>query len=591
MSLAPREPSRKAVHLKDPQVGNLPKRYPRVLKLALLLMLVPATVQAAPALGLTLVSGSLTASPGETVTFAGRITNTTGVSLNATDMFLNFSGFDPNVLTNITQLLGTPDFTIPNNTFSQDIALFAVTIAPDAQAGTYTLMVSLQDINNFSSKTVTATISMVIADLIPPVTAVTLSPQPNAAGWNNANVVVSLASDDNAGGSGVKQISYSVAGAQMVPSTIVDGGAASVLIATEGVSIITFSAMDNAGNVEAPKTLTVKLDKTPPTIAGTRAPGPNANGWNNAPVTVSFQCADSGSGLAAGSPPAPMIVATEGAGQSVGGVCLDVAGNSAPASVENINIDLTAPTLTPPADQTVNQTSSAGAVVNYPPPVIVETGSGVLSLSCLPASGSVFPIGTTTVTCTATDLAGNSGSGTFRVTVTSTATLDGRMFGVGFINQKGQHHHFVFRVAQIRNQDYGRFEYWVSDPRFCGRDDDDDRDPNFNGDHGSDYGRDHRNPLNRFEATSITSVIFSDDPSFRPGRSPRPTVDTVRFSGTGAWNGRSGYSFEVFATDQGEPGLHRDTLSLVVRNSAGKIVANVKGDLDGGNIQSVRLAR
>src|SRR5262249_27601607 len=37
--------------------------------------------------------------------------------------------------------------------------------------------------------------------------------------------------------------------------------------------------------------------------------------------------------------------------------------------------------------------------------------------SCSPASGSTFPIGSTTVTCTATDLAGNSTTKTFTVTV------------------------------------------------------------------------------------------------------------------------------------------------------------------------------
>ena len=40
--------------------------------------------------------------------------------------------------------------------------------------------------------------------------------------------------------------------------------------------------------------------------------------------------------------------------------------------------------------------------------------------ACTPASGSTFAIGTTTVTCSATDNAGNSGSGSFAVTVVDT---------------------------------------------------------------------------------------------------------------------------------------------------------------------------
>jgi len=42
--------------------------------------------------------------------------------------------------------------------------------------------------------------------------------------------------------------------------------------------------------------------------------------------------------------------------------------------------------------------------------------------SCVPASGSTFPIGTTAVTCTATDSAGNSSAACFNVTVTADTT-------------------------------------------------------------------------------------------------------------------------------------------------------------------------
>jgi hypothetical protein len=44
------------------------------------------------------------------------------------------------------------------------------------------------------------------------------------------------------------------------------------------------------------------------------------------------------------------------------------------------------------------------------------------TLSCSPASQTVFPIGATTVNCTATDDAGNSTSGAFAITVRGAAT-------------------------------------------------------------------------------------------------------------------------------------------------------------------------
>jgi hypothetical protein len=165
------------------------------------------------------------------------------------------------------------------------------------------------------------------------------------------------------------------------------------------------------------------------------------------------------------------------------------------------------------------------------------------------------------------------------------------MYGTGHIDSANKHHHFVFRVSQGLDRESGHLEYWVNDPRKCGRDDESENDRDYDGDHEHNYGRDHRGPQARFEATSIQQVVFSDDPAFRPGsgRDRQPIVDTVLFTGAGKWNGKAGYSFEVRATDRGEPGRHRDTFALVIRDSSGQIVGNVSGDLDGGNIQSTRL--
>jgi len=44
-----------------------------------------------------------------------------------------------------------------------------------------------------------------------------------------------------------------------------------------------------------------------------------------------------------------------------------------------------------------------------------------LTINCSPASGSTFPIGTTTVNCTASDPSGNSSSGSFQVVVNGAA--------------------------------------------------------------------------------------------------------------------------------------------------------------------------
>jgi len=179
------------------------------------------------------------------------------------------------------------------------------------------------------------------ADTIPPVTTASPAPSPNAAGWNNTNVTINLSAVDNPGGSGVKQISFSLRGAQ-AGSGVVGGSNASVSISAEGVTTLTYFATDNAGNAEAPKTQVVRIDKTPPIVSATVTPRPNAAGWNNTNVTVTFAATDSLSGVASVSD--PVTVTAEGKGQVIRGTARDVAGNSASASV-TLNIDKTPPEL------------------------------------------------------------------------------------------------------------------------------------------------------------------------------------------------------------------------------------------------------
>lgn len=82
--------------------------------------------------------------------------------------------------------------------------------------------------------------------------------------------------------------------------------------------------------------------------------------------------------------------------------------------------DTIAPMITAPVDMTVSATSAAGAVVVYASPATQDIVDGAGVATCAPASGSAFPIGTTTVTCTAADTAGNSVTDTFSVTVRDT---------------------------------------------------------------------------------------------------------------------------------------------------------------------------
>lgn len=88
------------------------------------------------------------------------------------------------------------------------------------------------------------------------------------------------------------------------------------------------------------------LDLTPPTITA-NVPAPNAYGWYNAPVTVSFACNDgtTGSGVAS-CPGSYTFTNTNAAGQSTTVTSQDNAGNTSTKTVSGINIDSTPPTIT-----------------------------------------------------------------------------------------------------------------------------------------------------------------------------------------------------------------------------------------------------
>ncbi len=137
------------------------------------------------------------------------------------------------------------------------------------------------------------------ADTVPPVTTASASPGANANGWNNSDVTVNLISTDNEpGGTGVKEIHISLSGAQSA-TTIVPGGSASVLISAEGTTTLTYFAVDNVGNREAAKMIVVMIDKTPPAITGLPAPGCSLWPPNHELVQVAtVSAADNLSGLA-----------------------------------------------------------------------------------------------------------------------------------------------------------------------------------------------------------------------------------------------------------------------------------------------------
>src|SRR5690606_24938280 len=95
----------------------------------------------------------------------------------------------------------------------------------------------------------------------------------------------------------------------------------------------------------------------------------------------------------------------------------DAGGETASDSFTVTVVDSTAPSIALMSDISTPETSAAGAEVTYTAPATQDLVEGANTASCAPASGSLFPVGTTHVTCTASDAAGNAASITFAVIV------------------------------------------------------------------------------------------------------------------------------------------------------------------------------
>ncbi|MET0559729.1 MAG: PKD domain-containing protein [Solirubrobacterales bacterium] len=96
-----------------------------------------------------------------------------------------------------------------------------------------------------------------------------------------------------------------------------------------------------------------------------------------------------------------------------------------PVELGSPAVDEVAPELAgAPEDESVDAGGAGGATVTYEPPAALDDVDGEVGVSCLPPSGSFFPVGSTTVTCSAEDASGNRTTVSFQVVVHGGAPLD-----------------------------------------------------------------------------------------------------------------------------------------------------------------------
>ncbi|MBI3848061.1 MAG: HYR domain-containing protein, partial [Planctomycetes bacterium] len=186
-----------------------------------------------------------------------------------------------------------------------------------------------------------------------------------------------------------------------------------------GVTTVTCTATDAASNSSSCNFTVTVVDTTPP------SPGCPANfsavctGPSGASVSFAATPTDI-------CDPAPTYVCAPPSGSvfslgphTVNCTASDAAGNSASCSFTLTVIDINPPSITCAANQVKECTSPSGATVTYTTTAVDDCDT-TPTVSCAPGSGSTFPLGTTTVNCSATDDSGNGSTCSFTVQVRDT---------------------------------------------------------------------------------------------------------------------------------------------------------------------------
>jgi len=191
-----------------------------------------------------------------------------------------------------------------------------------------------------------------------------------------------------------------------------------------GTTTVLCTASDAFGNTTSGSFLVIILDVTAPTLYlpgtittdATSAQGAvvtyiiNASDPDNQAYQLTIDCTPpSGSTFPIGTTP---VLCT----------ARDPAGNTTSGSFQVTVLNRTAPVLYLPGTITVDATDQLGAIVTYTVSASdPDNPASLPTVNCTPPSGSIFPIGTTTVLCTANDLAGNTANGNFNVVVEGAA--------------------------------------------------------------------------------------------------------------------------------------------------------------------------
>ncbi|HQR35406.1 MAG TPA: Ig-like domain repeat protein, partial [Blastocatellia bacterium] len=295
----------------------------------------------------------------------------------------------------------------------------SVNVTALAQGPFVNLTGNVGSTNGGTGNTATATLSTNTPPMI------TASPISRAAGSPASNSTIATVSDnESAAGTLVVTVTSANPSNGVTLSSLVNsnGTITANAVAACGATNASFTLQVSDGNLTATATLnvTVTPDNILPTIGACPTNISVNTATNSCAAVVTFPVptvSDNCTGATVTCVPASGSSFAKGV-TTVTCTPRDAANNIGTACSFTVTvIDNQNPTIACVTNQSV--TSFVPVVVNYPAPMVSDNCAGVTS-SCTPAAGSTFPLGVTTVTCTATDAVNLTASCSFTVSVNNT---------------------------------------------------------------------------------------------------------------------------------------------------------------------------
>jgi hypothetical protein len=249
--------------------------------------------------------------------------------------------------------------------------------------------------------TVMGTVSIVVVDTTAPIVTVTSPPPTEATSPSGATVSLSTTASDS-----------------VDPAPVVTCAPSSGIFPI-GSTTVSCTAKDASNNTSPPKEVTVVVkDTKKPTLV---LPGTITKS-STAPLAVSFSV--TATDIA---DPSPAVSCSPTSGSTfpfgstpVNCTAMDASNNSASGSFTVTVQDPASPVVTVPPSKTAEATGPAGAVVTFGAATAVDNKDGPIIPTCSKASGATFPLGTTTITCSATDSDNHTGTASFTIAVSDT---------------------------------------------------------------------------------------------------------------------------------------------------------------------------